>query len=741
MDKILAAKEKLIGYFRAIKKSIAAVHKEGFAADKSIRQLTREVKIFPKELAIQAEAHWKKYATMGAVFLLIIVLNEVFSRGSLEKTLHWMIKDPNYVTLNWLLMMGAGAFLVLFTSRIFFSTLLVAVPTLVLGAVNGIKLAVRSAPLIPGDLLLVRELWQLIPLLIDLKYINYLLAGSMAVVAAAFMLKNWMGMEPLGKHHRFSSFIALVSIVLLVLGQTSNTMDKDLWRKGMFYSFAIPAKNQPVYDSMAVEKAEEEIGELLEAEKIPERAPINPNIIVIMSEAFWDVNKLGVTFTQNPIPRFEALRQESLFGEAHVPVFSGGTANTEYEILTGMSLKNYPNDWNIVYTSEITSPRPSLASILRKQGYTSIGLHPYLGWYYNRNNIYRHLGFHTFETVEYIVEPDLVGYYVSDAYVTQRIIEIVEEETAPVFTFALTMQNHGPFTNQRYDEETFVVKVEDQLSNTASEILSSYAQGLYLSDKALGRLVDFLKDYDEPTLLLFFGDHLPTLGEDHLVYRETGYIGNETNQELVNDERMMTVPYLIWSNYDTPTGEQPLKNISFLAPQLLKLAEKDMPQYLQVVEAIGKEMPVIMRGHSIDAQGVEHPDHSIEYQRVRSKYAHANQLYLRTREEADTSDWIITDNGFYNESLEEIEIKEVALQENVTEIKGRNFYRRMTLFVNGEKTHMELVDENTLILPRRLKPDDEVVLQLTNSEEEMIATSKPYVIPQPEGDQPNEKDE
>jgi hypothetical protein len=639
-------------------------------------------KLCLSKCAKDLQSHGKPFLQMMLVFGGIILLNELFFRASVNRTVTWLVTQPVPFVLNLLLLTGLAGVVALLTSSLYASTLAVGIPALLLGAVNGIKFVIRTAPLSRGDLTLWRELWTMMPVLLQLHYTRYLLIGAVLTVGGVIWLKRWMPPENAGRPRWISCSLIVTAVLLLGAAQIIHDPEDNMWEKGFLYTFAIPARNQNPYDAEAMMAAAENVGQLLVAEKEEASAELDPHVIVIMSESFWDVSKLEVTFTHNPIPVFESLRAESLYGEVYVPVFSGGTGNTEYEVLTGMSMLNYKNNWHIVYNQDITEPIPSLASIFRKQGYQSIGIHPYTDWFYNRVSVYRHLGFDVFESIDAMTDPELVGEYVSDDFLTDRLIRLMETSTQPVFATVITMQNHGPYSNERYAEEDFLIKVNEPLSPTATTLLNTYAQGIHLSDRALGRLVDYLREHGEPTLLLFFGDHLPMLGEDHLVFRETGYIGSETNHELMKDLRMMTVPYIFWSNYDTPTGEQPVMNASFLAPQLVQLARKEMPQYLKVVASIREDMPLITRDHGINTSGSRVSAEAREYQLARAKYQQANLLFLQETPEGDTGEWVIAENDSYRQSAQELVIHEIRQENMATKITGGRFDPRLTLLVD-----------------------------------------------------------
>ena len=246
--------------------------------------------------------------------------------------------------------------------------------------------------------------------------------GIVVAIGIGFALFKFFKKSTLHKHRLAAFTLSLISIGVLSVGQNINAADIDISKTGFIYSLSNNTREQVILNDEQLETAGNLYDQyLVEYNNRTHEKTLEskPNVIVIQSEAFWDVNKLDVNYNKNPIPNFEALRKESRYGELYVPVVGGGTANTEYEILTGMTLKNFSNDWYTVYPSEINQPMVSLASIFKNQGYESIGIHPYQSWYYNRLAVYDHLGFDTLKTIEFMNDPEIIGAYMSDRYTTE----------------------------------------------------------------------------------------------------------------------------------------------------------------------------------------------------------------------------------------------------------------------------------------------------------------------------------
>ena len=142
-----------------------------------------------------------------------------------------------------------------------------------------------------------------------------------------------------------------------------------------------------------------------------------------------------------------------------------------------------------------------------------------------------------------LANPVYNGEFVSDMEITKAISKLTDEAQDPLFLYAVTMQNHGPYTKPRYEN---TIKVEGNLTDESRAILETYAQGISDSDAQLQELLDHLQGVKEPTMLVFYGDHMPVLGQ---TYQETGYLDDPTLSKTTAYTRQYTTPLLIWTNY------------------------------------------------------------------------------------------------------------------------------------------------------------------------------------------------
>lgn len=669
------------------------------------------------------------FAKMVLVYIVLILGTESFFRKSILDTVMWVVNEPFLFTLNVFALIGISTFVLMFTKRIEWVTLIVSGIVAVLSFVNIGKFQLRNVPLLYEDFFLLNEVWILLPEILNIRLLVVIGIGGILFFLLGHLLMKWIKKTTLTRHRLMTSVMLGLSILVFTVGQSVNSADISIMQTGFIYSLSNNTRQRMIIEEAQLEEADVLYQNYLEAfaqlEDVtsPNGEPkTKPNIIIVQSEAFWDVNKLGVAFDNNPIPVFESLKKESIHGEAYVPVFGGGTSNTEYEILTGLTMKNFSSDWYMVYPNEIKSPTVSLASILNNQGYVTEGVHPYMSWYYNRIEVYKHFGFDRLKTIEYMNGYENIGVFASDDYVTDMIIESLASSKEPLFSFVVTMQNHGPYGNVRFKQEDFDIAIKDKLSDSSRYLLANYTQGIHLSDRALGRLVEHLKTLDEPTVLMFFGDHLPMLGEDYQVYREVDYVGKESTEMLQKDMRIMAVPYVIWRNYDDTSTSLPIMNLSYIPSILLREAGVEMPDYMKVLYMLREDMPLYLRGHGYDAGGNEVTADMPLYKNTQALFF---KLYKTALEEES---WKLKQNDAYNTSLTEIEIESCIALNGKLKVIGQKFYEGMKVSVKGMDKPFEFISSNEILVQGSAEVGDQIVIKLYDSEGSLLAESNTFTM-------------
>ena len=296
-----------------------------------------------------------------------------------------------------------------------------------------------------------------------------------------------------------------------------------------------------------------------------------PNIVVLFSESFWDVDQLEEVEFDKPItPNFNKLKDEGLFFEMISPSYGGTSSNIEFEFLTGATL-NYFTPGYVpsmqLYTNNSYYNRPSIVNELQNADYRTKIVQSGGPKLFNCAKFYEYLNFDDTTYTNDIAFEHSKGYWISDEYITDLTIEELEQkkEQEKLFYMILTMQSHMPYIGKKYDKYDISIK-SSNLTNESNEVLLNYGQGIYDADKELARLYEYIKIYDEPTLLIFYGDHLPFLnnGKENAMDELEFF---NTNNEKLNLFRKYNTQALVLANFDLTElkSTQP----AYLSPDLL----------------------------------------------------------------------------------------------------------------------------------------------------------------------------
>ncbi len=332
-----------------------------------------------------------------------------------------------------------------------------------------------------------------------------------------------------------------------------------------------------------------------------------PNVIVIMNETFSDLSSLAASLDKEMLvstevlPFFHSLSNDApnvVKGTAMASVFGGNTANSEFEFLTANSMAFLPQN-TVAYNFYLNSTNCfSIVDVMEAAGYRTVGMHPEPGSNWNRTQIYSYFGFDetyfletnangasTFVNQNAITEDEMYRGHVSDLTVYNRIIELYEnkEEGESLFTFAITMQNHSGYSTSNFDYT--VMMNSPGSSNAVNEYLSSVNN----ADAALQALIEYFEAQEEETLIVFFGDHQPSLTSSF--YTECLGIDDDASTEVL--QLKYQIPYLFWGNFEFETEFAELTSINYLSSHVLEIAGIDKTGFLELLDVIEQEFPAI----------------------------------------------------------------------------------------------------------------------------------------------------
>ncbi len=303
----------------------------------------------------------------------------------------------------------------------------------------------------------------------------------------------------------------------------------------------------------------------------PNKTLGKPNIIVIFSESFWDLDQLDEVEYDRPLTsNFNRLKKEGLFFNMISPSYGGISANVEFEFLTGATLTYFAPGYipyMQLYTNRSFANRPSIITELNNADYTTKIVQSGGPKQFNCAHFYEYV---KMDSTDYMNEKGLEhkkGQYMADSYVTDLAIQELQnkKENEKLFYMIATMQAHMPYLGKKYEEYDISLK-ENSFSKKTNQVLLNYGQGIYDADKELGRLYDYIKTYKEPTILIFYGDHLPYLnnGKEDVLSKMNYF---NTGDEKTDLYRKYNTQALVLANFNI----KPLKDTQprFVSPDLL----------------------------------------------------------------------------------------------------------------------------------------------------------------------------
>ena len=520
---------------------------------------------------------------LGLPFLLLmgfgtLLAAEVVTFASPLMALRWCAAHPGPAAFSALVIAAVTGLLWCLSGSLFLGGLLTVAPCVILAFVNTYKLRINGAPLEIADFTLAKD----IPELMTLSKGNLELppwgAATIAGCVVMLLCSMWVGrgLRPKWKGRTAAGCLcaALVLCLSLVpwaqrtvmrgfdmlpdsrIGQTySNEVNGVLG--GLYRAWALRGGTPPEHYS---EKQMRALLDEIEAETFPtEEAPVKPSVILILSESFFDLTTLpGVEFSEDPVPNYHALSKETLSGTFYTSYCGYNTGIIERSVLAGLHARYLPYGANVCYMdAEQTGLLTALPEVFRRNGYGTLAMHTYNNELYNRTEAFPILGFDRvlFED-DFYDETRLAGGYLSDDYFADLIIQNYEEMTAegdPAFIFGISMENHQPYPVDKFDETEIGVS-SPLLTETEIGMLETVAQGTYDADASLGKLAAYFAEKEEPVLLVFFGDHrpsLPTLNEQ-TIYQRLGLCDHSDEFYWTPEQRavMFSTDYLAWANYD-----------------------------------------------------------------------------------------------------------------------------------------------------------------------------------------------
>ncbi len=503
-----------------------------------------------------------------AAVLLGYYIIEAISRHSLREAFVFVRERPLVYLYNAGLIFTTTLIVYLVRRRVFVR-LLLCIFWLGLGIINGVLLAQRVTPFTGPDLHLITD---------ALKIANrYLPMAGVAVVAvliglvfAGLALLFFKGPKYQGKLSYRLNVPLFLAALLAFSGATSLALEKRILSNyfgniafayedyGYPYCLATTIFNTGI--DCPPEYSEESIAGIEAGEKKLEKTKEDslPNIIFLQLESFFDPSLVNyLKLSQDPVPNFRRLMKEYSSGYYRVPSVGAGTANTEFETITGMSLRYFgPGEYPYKSVLKETTCE-SAPFVLKKLGYSTHAVHNNEANFYGRRTVFPNLGFDTFTSEEYMEEEDdqnPLG-WVRDRALTRPILDCLQSTKGSDYIYTISVQGHGDYPDEPILEDPRIT-VSGSGTDEQNCKWEYYVNEIYEMDQFIQELIEALEEFGEPTVLVMYGDHLPTMGLE---------------VEDMENRYLFQTQYVIWDNMGLKKKDENLASYQIAAELMNRL--------------------------------------------------------------------------------------------------------------------------------------------------------------------------
>ena len=576
---------------------------------------------------------------MGLAASVLILLYVLWAQPSaLGDTLSGMFTQPLLLLLNWLPIALLCAALGFALANPMYGAAVVGLITGVMSLINRVKITMRSEPFVPRDIVLVKEAADAMgnyDLSLPWAQAGVLLLLILLFVAAGILLPPKKPEKKRGLVRAAACLLCLLLVGLVAFVYSSDAVYESFETEkpydscavadelGFPYYFCYHFSTMSVAKPEGFDRAEAESWE--QDYEAPEDAA-ELNVVFVMNEAFSDIlNEDVFVFPEgeHPMSVYNELAagENAYAGHIVIPYFGGGTADTEFDVATGMqtNLLN-PNSPSLTAFRCVERPMESLYRVFGSEGYTTSFMHPGDGWFYGRDEVYELLGAQEIYFADDMEGLEYKGEWVTDASFAKLIEQRFEDSVSsgvPDFTYAVTIQNHMSYTEDKYgDYACPKVETTVELSPEVQTAVDVYAEGIRDANAMLKELTEFYSAQSEPVLLIFFGDHLPYLCDNRAGYRELGLAAADVSG-TEDPFAAYTAPYLIWCNeagaelldFDRTIESLELPgsgrmSACYLGAAVLELTGRgEASSWFGFLNEARRELPVIHGGTYMDTDG------------------------------------------------------------------------------------------------------------------------------------------
>lgn len=706
MKRIHIRKPDIKGFFVKIKNLKREDIKRHFQEKKERRRrILEERRSSSRAKKMQPVYKWMNRLSLPLHFLLACVINfliELISRLSFFEAWNYMVGTPLVFLYNAFLIFATFSIIYLVRRRVF-ARILLSVFWLFLGTCNGYLLTKRVTPFNAQDLKVLSDALELTGNYFNTFELIMIIIGVVALVV--WVVSMWRrGGQFTGKMHRI---IALGGVVVS-FGACALLTDAAIDRRvisnyfgniafayedyGFPYCFSASLFNTGINEPSGY--SEETMAEIsnnggLTKSETGRSEDELPNIIFVQLESFFDPTEVEwLRFSEDPIPNLRKLFNEYSSGYFKVPSVGAGTANTEFEVLTGMSMRFFGPGEYPYKTYAKTKVLESAASALTSLGYGAEALHNNGGNFYSRAQVFNNMGFDHYTSKEFmnILQMTPKGWATDDILVP-NIMESMDTTEGQDFVFTISVQGHGDYPTEPTLEnpEIIVSGVEDEGKRNAWEY---YVNEVYEMDKFVGQLIDEVESRNEPSVIVFYGDHLPTM---------------DLESSDLKSKYLYNTNYVIWDNIGLEK-----KDGNIAAYQIMA----------DVFERLDIHSGTVFNYHQ-QRQSTKNYLADLELLQYDIMYG---EQYVYEESGAPITE------GHMVMGVKDAEITEVVSQlDGSYSIYGSNFTKQSKVYINGEKQDTKFLNNTRLELEEsELNEGDTVMVAQVGSSNTIFRTSETY---------------
>ena len=636
--------------------------------------------------------------------LLACIINfviEAISRHSVVAAWDYMTGTPLVFLYNAFMIFVTFSIVYLFKRRIFVRMIIGAI-WVILGIANGYILLKRVTPFNAQDLKIAGDGIALIN-----NYCNGFEVVVIAVGAVAlliWLISMWRrGGQYAGKIHHIAALIGIIVCGVLYTFVTNIAIDKRVVSTyfgniafayedyGLPYCFSASLFNTGIsepngYTKKAMAKIDKD-GELNQTAASRSSDEL-PNIIVVQLESYFDVaNAEFFTTSEDACPNLHNLYQNYSNGYFKVPSVGAGTANTEFEVLTGMNLRYFGPGEYPYKTYSKKHPTESAATALASLGYGTHALHDNTGNFYSRANVFNNMGFDTFTSKEFMnVLQTTENGWAKDEILTHHIMEAMDTTKQEDFVFTVSVQGHGNYPETQVIENP-KIKVEGIEDEALKNKWEYYVNQVYEMDQFVGDLIKAVEERNEPSVVVFYGDHLPTMG---------------LKAEDLKSRYLYNTNYVIWDNIG------------------LQKDDKNIPAYQLMSEVLNRldiHSGTVFNYHQ-QRKGTKNYLSDLELLQYDILYG---KQYVYNGKAPITEGHMVM--GIRNVSLSSI----VPQLNSGYSLYGENFTKYSRVYVNGEKQKSSFLNNTRINLSEtELKDGDVIQVGQVGSSDTIFRMSDKY---------------